>query len=153
MRPIESHDEQERSFAADLATDYIDHVAAEASRALRLGRPYVVAYEPGDMTRYVLVFTPLDISPTTERSYLRRGLVRYGESGLDVVELAEPYETGLGIDGWDGSWALVSLVDYGAHPFKLSGFSTADYVAEKLGISSRASAVAIAELLRRVKVK
>jgi hypothetical protein len=134
---------------------YITALAAEIRAAVGgKGRPLAVAYEPGDMTRYVLVFTPLDLSPVTERAHVRCGWPFQGEDPAAVIQEPRGVDTGLGVGEPDGRFALVALVDHGAYPFELfgpgAGFFDPGYVGGKLGIRSAVSAVAVAALLDAV---
>lgn len=113
-----------------------ERVAADAAfvryHLLKKARPVAVGYEPGNMTLYRLVFTPVGESPVLERA---------GTVGLSR-EMRESDE-----------WAFVSWVGYGCAPMQLLGqpglVPVAGYICEKLG-GNAADGEALYELFVRI---
>lgn len=136
--------ESESAYTHDeLDYDYIVGVAADVARALRSGRPIEVAYQPGDWTRYGLVFTPL-------QTLLRaRARVVDGKT-WDSAAVS-------GMHGANGGYVengyLVAWVEHTAYPFRL-GFRfgrdlAGSYVSEHL-TKNETSGVSVAILFRAI---
>lgn len=52
-----------------LKGDYVDRLAETAARSLLEGLPVVIAYEPGNATRYEVILTPLGAAVEPVTSY------------------------------------------------------------------------------------
>lgn len=100
-------------------------VAMVVANALNNGEPAIVAYEPGNATRYDLAFLPHH-SANTNTKY--------------------PMGTGM-------NYTTVALLshgkDGGAYPFLIGSYISAGYVSEKLHVNN-ADATWIADLLNKL---
>lgn len=127
---------------SDLDLAYIDAVGNDLARLLRLGKPVEVNYQPGDGTRYPLVFVPL------------RDLASARPRVKDGVEWERHAVSGMGAaasGGYDRGGYLVSWVEHGCYPIRLGdrGILAASYVGAHWDCHGT-SAVSLALLFRSV---
>ena len=125
--------EREVEVAAELDMEYVAEMAAAIAAELNRGWPVEVAFQPGDMTFYGLVFTPLWVTAIVPQE---------GE-----VRACRGMGTHRGA-------TLVSYVDHTAYPIDLSpdrGYLHWSYISEKFfGGSPTSSAVTLTLLLRAI---
>lgn len=124
--------------------DYIDTVAADVAAYLVTRDPVEANYQPGDGTRYKLVFTPLKgIGAASGRTVDGR---QWGRRAIDGM--SDPEHP----DYYDPSGCLLSFVEGGCYPIRLGerrNCLSSEYVAEHWKQTS-VSAVSIAILLRAI---
>jgi hypothetical protein len=127
--------------SAGLDVSYIEALGWATGKHLREGRTVVTAYEPGNFTRYELVFVPLS------GTYYRGSLAVVDLVGSRPSEPLSP----LAFQGAKSreEWVAVAWVEHGCYPFHLLGPPrTLDpgYIAEKLDRDPRLVADGVALL-------
>lgn len=128
---------------AALDFDYIRETAAFVAAALADNRVCEANYQPGDGTRYPLVFVPL-ASVLSAPARIVNGR-DWGTRAINGVAMDE-------VGRYDHGWALVSLVGSESYPIRLSDRTlalTSSYVAEKWNQTGVGSA-SLAILLRSI---
>jgi hypothetical protein len=129
-------DEVATFVGARLDAAYVREVAKAVASALADGAPVEVAFQPGDGTRYDLVFVPVQA--------LRTAPPRRTTSGVEWDDRAA-----LGVSRHVGA-AVVSWVGHGAHGLDLAvGGFVGEYLAALYG-TTVGSGYALAHLLERV---
>lgn len=156
---IEIHDYEREQRLVDPQLDlgYIDGAAADVAAILhRDRRPAEVCYQPGDGTRYPLVFVPLTVLGTA-RPRVKRGeeWERHAVAGVARPDRTDPAPAA---DFYDPHAYLVVWVDHAAYPLRLGdrGVLAASYVCEHWKTGGRgadqldSSAVSLALLFRAI---
>lgn len=133
------YDTEREWVEADLDLAYIGEVAEDVARALRVGKPAEVAFQPGDGTLYGFVFTPLT------------GLVRARPRTFNGRESHSNAIGGMGFPEYEDGGYLVSKVEGRSYPLRLGhrGVLAASYVGEHWDLSE-VSAVSVALLFRAI---
>jgi hypothetical protein len=137
----------DEDYLAQLNMPYVRGAGAAVADVLRKGRVCEFAYQPGDMTRYKLVFAEVGISPimdTPPIEYERR------PGAADVLNpvgagVFSPHEQ-------ENGYVLVSWLEHGAYPFQLQRavIHHAGYVSGKFNHCPYASGVALAALFQAI---
>lgn len=133
----------------DLDLDYIDGVAGDIAQSLRMGGPVEACYQPGDGTRYGLVFVPLR-ALTTARGRVKDGVTWdvqavSGVSRYDAEAEEYQYEPGA---------VLVAWAEHSAYPLRFDGRRgdavAGAYVAEHWCDGNMVSGCTLALLFRTI---
>lgn len=131
--------------------DYIDGAAGDIAQALRMGATAECCYQPGDGTRYGLVFVPLR-AMTTARPREKDGvkwdaLAVSGMARLNRNVDPPEYE-------YDEGGVLIVWVEHSAYPLKMDGRGgdqvAGGYVEEKWAGGNKVSAGSLALLFRTI---
>lgn len=140
---------EEGWYAEDLDLDYIDAAAGDIAQAFRMGAPAEACYQPGDGTRYGLVFVPLT-ALTTARPRVKDGI----KWDVHAVSGASVFDTDTEEYRYKPTDALVIWVEHAAYPLQLdrrNGDSVAgSYVAEKWTGGNMVSGCSLALLFRTI---
>lgn len=138
----------------DLDWPYIDGVATDVAAILASPGASGVAevcYQPGDGTRYPLVFTPLrKLQHARPRTWNGQTWERHAVSGMASADRADDAVTGA--EFYDPRGYLVSRVEGASYPIRLGGgrgHLAASYVGEHWNARG-SSACALAILFRAV---
>lgn len=133
----------------DLDLDYIDGVAGDVAQALRMGATAEACYQPGDGTRYGLVFVPLR-AMTTARGRVKDGVAWdvHAVSGVSQYDdVAEEYR-------YEEGAVLIAWAEHSAYPLRLDGRGgdavAGGYVAEHWCDGNMVSGCSLALLFRTI---
>lgn len=146
---IVTYDVEERWLDEDLDLPYIDAAAAHIAGLLHTGATVEVAYQPGDGTRYPLVFVPLaSLRATPGRVFRGEEWERHAVSGMSDRN-DDPTADGAYYYGDTGY--LIVWVEHGSYPLRLKGRGHLDsgYVASHWNAPEQ-SAVSLALLFRAI---
>lgn len=136
--------EDEKGYVCEgLDLDYIDGVAADLADSLFVGASAEACYQPGDGTRYSMIFVPLRSLQTA------RPRVKDGREWQSRAVDGMGDKTG----GYDERGYFVSITDHACYPIRLGPGRTnllaSTYVAEHWK-QNRTSSVSITILFRAV---
>lgn len=129
---------EENRIRAGLDTTYVKAVGAGVAKLLRRGRVVELAYQPGDMTRYNLVFVSVGWSPVIDAP-------RLDDVRAPHTDVFSPAER-------DGEWVAVAWLGHGAYQFRFAHWCRHDagYIASKFHDCPYASSIALAELFQAI---
>lgn len=153
---IYDHEREDGLVDPGLDFGYIDGVAADIAAILaHEPRPAEVCYQPGDDTRYPLVFVPL-VTLINARPRVVDGVAWEQHAVSGMANKNRSSDRVAGAEFYEPHGYLVVWVDHAAYPLRLGdrGVLASGYIAEhwKTGSSDRldASAVSLAILFRAI---